>query len=163
IEGKSNQFRFDHVKMANSGCPCLIVSGYVRGVVDHNFFDLSATSGYAMYIFHTSWQGIGDVGDSSWAQPDTAGTAEALFVEDNVFHQDQSKLWWYFAIDGWYGQRVVVRYNNFRATIYTNHGTDSTGNGRGTRQYEVYNNTWTGPDGTSPWDMKGNAFTTTIG
>src|SRR5262249_25479933 len=91
IAGDSNQFRLDHNKfVTHSNCPGLVISGYVRGVADHNYWDVS-DQGYCAYIHHTKWGNVSsDAGDNSWAQPDTVGTAEAMFFEDNIFFNDQS-------------------------------------------------------------------------
>ena len=156
IQGNSAQFRMDHVKVIPNGCPGTSFYGNVRGVVDHSIFDVSALASYAFYIFHSSWKNVGSYGDNSWAQPDTVGTSEALFFEDNTFVNDETKGFHYYCMDGWSGMRVVVRHNTFLACTIGNHGTESPGRPRGARQFEVYNNTWN-------WNMLGQAFANVIG
>ncbi len=63
-----------------------------------------------------------------------------MFVEDNTFTNNQSVAGWYFANDGWSGDRVVYRYNAYTNTVWTNHGSETGGRWRSERQYEVYNN-----------------------
>jgi MYXO-CTERM domain-containing protein len=157
IGGSSSQFRIDSCKFVPTQTSALLFQGDVRGVVDHNFFDLSAAHGYGVYVFHGSWNVPGsNYGDASWADADSLGTDRALFFEDNVFFNDQSKHWQYYAVDGWMGARVVYRHNTFQATVWANHGTESGGRQRGMRQFEVYGNTF-------DWDLKGNAFPSVIG
>lgn len=143
IEGTSHSFRIDHCKFIPSQTSALFVIGDLWGVVDHNVFDLSANHGYGIYV-----QGAG-YGDASWAVGSTLGTEQNVFVEDNIFSQDQSVGYFYPAQDGWSGHRIVVRYNTFNATKAANHGTETGHRWRGARQYEYYNNTWT-------LDMQGN-------
>jgi hypothetical protein len=142
IVGPSSQFRVDHCKFVPNGTYALGFDGYVRGVVDHNTFDVSAGHGYGMYIHHGSWNNQGGYGDTSWASADSFGTAQAMYVEDNTFTNNQSNVLWYFANDGWSGGRVVYRYNVYANTVWTNHGTETGGRWRSQRQYEVYNNTF---------------------
>lgn len=166
VTGQSRQFRLDHCRFNTTETHATYWAGGVQGVVDHNTFDLSGNLAnyFAATVNHHTWTTPGtNFGDVSWATPDSVGTAGALFFEDNIFRNDQSRQWYWYATDSASGARVVYRRNNFQATIWSNHGTESGGRWRGTRQYEVYDNTWTGPDGVSPWNMHGNAMSTTIG
>lgn len=141
IQGVSSQLRVDHCRFVPTKTTGLTIYGYIRGVADHNIIDLSASRTIGMYVHHNVWNIPGsDFGDASWASPSSIGTAEAMFVEDNVFTNDQSGFPWKFAFDGWMGSRVVFRYNTFTNAVWSNHGTDSGGRWRGMRQYEVYNN-----------------------
>ncbi len=49
VLGPSSQFRVDHCKFVPNGTYALGFDGYVRGVVDHNIFDVSAARGYGIY------------------------------------------------------------------------------------------------------------------
>ena len=140
IIGNSNQFIFDNNKVVPKGTSGLIFYGDVRGVVSKNTFDLSAANGYAMYIHHNTWNGIGDFGDSSWASPNSLGTSDAIFIESNTFLNNQSVSGFYYALDGWNGSRVTIRNNIFNNVIFGNHGTESGGRQRGQRQLEIYSN-----------------------
>src|SRR5262249_35179905 len=42
ISGTASQFRMDHNKFVPNGTASVYIWGYVRGVVDHNTFDISA-------------------------------------------------------------------------------------------------------------------------
>lgn len=155
IRGQSHQFRFDHNKLIATMTPGMAIWDGVTGVIDHNVFDVSQGR-YGVYTHHSSWNGVGNYGDNSWASPNTLGTNQALFFEDNTFTNNQSSSYHRYAADGWNGGRVVYRHNTFNACTWSNHGTESSGRYRSQRQYEVYNNTWT-------WNMQGGAFASLIG
>ncbi len=155
FRGNSNQFRFDHNKVIPTATSGMFLWGNIRGVVDHNTFDVK--NGFGLYVHHDSWNGTGGYGDSSWASPSSLGTSNAVFVEDNAFTNNQSDGYHQYATDGWNGGRVVYRYNTFTACTLANHGTDSGGRERSQRHFEVYNNTWI-------WNMQGgNNFASLIG
>ena len=154
FRGNSNQFRFDHNKVIPIKTSGMFLWGNIRGVIDHNTYDVSRAFG--LYVFHDSWNDSGAYGDMSWASPSTLGTGEAIFVEDNVFKNDQSVSNQNYANDGWSGGRVVYRYNTYYACTWANHGTETSGRPRSQRQYEVYKNTFI-------WDMNGGNFPSLIG
>lgn len=137
ISGSSHQFRVDHNKFIPTQTSALMVIGNHWGVVDHNTFELSANHGYGIYIHREGY------GDESWAEDSTLGTEENVFIEDNLFTQDQTKGYFYPGQDGWSGHRIVVRHNTFNNTKAANHGTETSGRWRSARQFEYYNNTWT--------------------
>ena len=144
IAGTASQFRMDHNEFQPWGTRAVNVFGYIRGVIDHNVFDVSRANGFGLYVLHNSWNLPGtDFGDASFAYPDTMGTAEALFVEDNTFTNDQSINPYYYANDGYMGGRVVYRYNTYTNAFWGSHGTETAGRWRGLRQFEIYNNTFT--------------------
>lgn len=146
ITGETSQLRIDHVRFNVTKTPALNISGYIRGVADHNTFDstgATAAGGYCCvaYVFHPNWGGTADQwGDRSWSTAHSLGGTDNFFFEDNVFLDaaggDRS-----LGVDGWAGQRVVVRFNNFTNILHTNHGTDTGGRYRSARQNEVYRNT----------------------
>ena len=171
IFGNTNQFRLDNSKFISNtgGCVPFVMgrssgNSYLRGVIDHNVIDCSRVGSTCVTFFNgASWGDVGCCGDNSWAVADTVGTAEALFIEDNVFINDQSVMkTGLFCVDGWAGFRIVMRNNNIRACSIGGHGTDSAGSSaRGLRQLEFYNNTFTGPDG-GPWNMGGAAMSSVM-
>jgi len=127
----------------------LIMVDNVFGVLDHN--SPSGASGYGVCLVnvnHSAWKGVGEYGDNSWYSPDTFGTAQALYLENNLltvaFGTDTDGSDTYQDIGG---GRFVCRYNTFNsvseANACANHGTESTGRPRGGRQEEAYNNTVT--------------------
>lgn len=154
IRGNSQQFRFDNNKVIPTKTSGMFIWDNVTGVLDHNVFDVSVAFG--LYTFHNSWLNVGGYGDNSWATPNTFGTQQAIFIEDNTFTNNQSVVYHDYAVDGWSGGRVVYRYNTFNNCTWANHGTESSGRHRSQRQFEIYNNTWT-------WNMKGNGFASMIG
>lgn len=133
---------------ANTSDHSVVVAVNVFGVLDHN--SVNGTSGSngtdLVNVNHSSWMGVGQYGDNSWASPDTFGTAQALYVENNTFN-----IGFGTDVDGGDtyedtgGGRYVCRFNTFNgvtpASACTNHGTESTGRPRGGRQAEFYNNT----------------------
>jgi hypothetical protein len=149
IDGTSHRFRVDHCKFIPTQTASLFAKGELWGVVDHNVFDLSALHGYAIYVMG------GFYGDMAWAESSTLGTDRNVFVEDNVFTNNQSLGPHYYAVDGWSGSRVVIRHNQFNAVTMGNHGTESPGRLRSQRSWEIYNNTFT-------WNMLGSAFSSLI-
>jgi len=119
------------------------------GVADHNSVgDTSANCNGVdlINVGHGNWLGVGSWGDNSWASPDTFGTAQQFYLENNVFNNA-------FGTDAdAYGPNVgggrfTCRFNTFQnvtgATACTNHGTDTIGRTRGGRQMEFYGNSIT--------------------
>jgi hypothetical protein len=127
----------------------------VFGVADHNTVgDVAPTNSYVDFLNlgHGSWMGVGQFGDNSWASPDTFGTAQTFYLENNVFN-------YALATDtdipngNGGGARFVCRFNTFNNVSWvgacSGHGTDTTGRPRGVRQWEGYKNTGTCSNTTS--------------
>ncbi len=132
-----------------------ILAENVFGVVDHNTIGSIATPANNFELFNAqlgSYLGIGQYGDNSWVQPDSFGGANNLYAENNLDYdagylpmtdaeQDSE-----FAIRG--GSRVVARDNVLHQGsgntggygLFQDHGTDSGGRARGSREAEVYDN-----------------------
>jgi len=148
----------------SSGCPNIRVdnitfgSGYnndpsdadtiaddLFGVYDHNTPTGPGTGvGPALVqIGNGSWLGVGSNGDNSFASPDTYGTAEALYIENNLLIGARATENDVGPDLG--GDREVVRYNISDDTtgtgLFASHGTAWTGRDRGSRQKEAYENT----------------------
>jgi hypothetical protein len=94
-------------------------------------------------ISFSAWQGVGANGDESFAAPDSTGTAQALFLENNDLEGargSENDV----GYNGLGGDRYVMRYNLSNSTpgngIFWTHGTSWGGRERGTRQKEVYRN-----------------------
>jgi hypothetical protein len=134
---------------AGNGSPAdwMIRTDNVFGVIDHN--TIPANSNVELLNSNLSaYLGVGGYGDNSWAQPDTFGTASALYMENNVLFVTQA------ANDcdnnpaggGVGGCRIVARYNHitgdagFFSVLYV-HGLDTDGRPQGGRQMEAYGNT----------------------
>ena len=117
----------------------------VLGLIDHinltnNSLGTFIDSGF------TNYEGVGNYGDNSWAQPDAWGTANALYIEDSTFtdsgaHNQMPITDCEIANNG--APRFVIRHCSITNGYPYNHGTDSTGRTRGGRSFEVYDNTLT--------------------
>jgi len=116
------------------------------GVADHNTIgDVQSSSNGVDFvnIAHGNWAGVGSWGDNSWASPDTFGTNQAFYLENNTFN-------YAFGTDAdrygssYGGGRFVCRFNTFNQVSGVSdcggHGTDTIGRTRGVRQGEFYHN-----------------------
>lgn len=146
FSGNSSLFRVDNNKFVVRNSSPIRGLNYLRGVIDHNVFDMThGWDGHGIYWHHNTWSGYPstDYGDASWAAASTMGTTDALFIEDNTFTGQAvpgSAFNW--AYDGWMGARIVFRHNSLFNLFFANHGTDTGGRWRGIRHYEVYNNSF---------------------
>lgn len=126
----------------------IVFSYNMFGVVDHN--SINGPDGQAPYFINAnlgSYQGVGLYGDNSWAQPDTLGTAQAMYIENNIFNSGTASEG-DFGFQSAGGGRYVCRYNTFsdvatEAISCGSHGTSSGGRPRGMRHMEAYGNTLT--------------------
>lgn len=117
----------------------LIYANNVFGVLDHLTVSFDS-GGEFMSIGHDSYGGVGDYGDNSWAQPDSYGTDNALYIENCSFTHTGTLGMAITDTDNAGGGRFVARFNTLTNANFQTHGTESTGRLRGGRQYEVYNN-----------------------
>jgi len=143
ISGSSHQFRVDGM-VFNMFVTAIGVAGDSWGVIDHNTFNEPANAEpfFPVEVHHDSWQGVGNYGDNSWAQPDTLGQAGAVYIETNTFSWPNSAWFPVGCFDTEAGGRLVFRYNT-GCPFVGMHGLDSSGRLRSGRQYEIYNNTFT--------------------
>ena len=158
--GSTASLRIDHNKIIPTRVKGMEVSGYLRGVIDHNYWQLDrGWFSQGLEIHHPNWGDVGDFGDNSWAQPTNFGSSQFMFVEDNQFVSSGGHV---YATDGWMGQRVVYRRNTFTNSTWANHGTETSGRWRSARASEVYQNTFVvNTDGGSDWSL--GAFPSAIG
>jgi hypothetical protein len=134
MDGITHKFRLDHCEFDNlRGLPLLFRD--LTGVMDHCTVNTIKTQG--MQVYHYSWGGQ-TFGHGSWADLPYWGTDKFLFVEDCDFTISGGNR---AAIDCYEGARVLVRHNTFNDAQVSAHGTE--GQGRGTKQLEIYNNTFT--------------------
>ena len=132
-----------------SGKPFIIANNYFRadvssklgtittngGLIHHNEFNAATPTNRDVFNIVTS---------ENWSGAPTFGTQDSngernIYFEDNVFRGILETM-----PDGDAGSRLVIRYNRFIDSSIVFHGgqpTDSSPNG-GTRQFEVYNNTF---------------------
>lgn len=127
----------------------------VFGVADHNTVGgpTSVDNGVDFInLGFGAWQGVGFWGDNSWATPDTLGSAQAFYLENNTFTNSfGTDMDTYPSNGNFGGGRAVCRFNVFNSVTLagacTDHGTDTIGRVRGGRQIEFYDNTLTCPSG----------------
>jgi len=126
----------------------------VFGVMDHNTIPSGSQTELSNNNF-SAYLGVGQYGDNSWAQPDSFGTANNMFYENNIWHtisnggmsmidSDVSDG----SITSIGGARGVCRYNTVTVDsggqgigVCAVHGTENTGRPRSGRELEIYNNT----------------------
>lgn len=149
ILGNSGNVRIDHNRFIGSRSRGMIVSGYVRGVIDHNTFNVNQFNYFGLVTRHEAWANGNEsycagfsatpgCGDTSWASPLTPGSREAIYVEDNTFTNGLGMFNW--AHDGDYGHRTVFRNNTYNNLAWANHGTETDGRPRSARWSEHYRN-----------------------
>ena len=130
-----------------------VVTDNVFGVVDHTTSSFSNAAGLGgagpplVEVNQSAWQGVGGLGDNSFASADTMGTAQALYIENNSLNGDRATdndVPPSGGSDG--GDRAVCRFNtvvNLNGSgLCSGHGT-TWNNFRGQRQLEAYYNTMT--------------------
>ncbi len=121
----------------------MFVRDSVTGVFDQNYCLGGGGLRAAVLVNHNTWQGIGDYGDNSWAQPTGLGdTDSAFYSEYNDFVlASGTTATSMFAHDSHQGARSVLRYNTLQNSNFVAHGSEAGGRGRGTRSIECYGNT----------------------
>ncbi|NLD98979.1 MAG: hypothetical protein GX640_03825 [Fibrobacter sp.] len=139
-------FDVQEMNFNNFGNAAIYVKGNSRGLVrECRFVDIYRPAigslGYGVVVY-------GD-GSGAWSRPLDLGTENAIYVEDCYFKNNRH------AIASNDGARYVFRYNtvmdnagNFQAIDA--HGREY-GSSRGTRSYEIYNNTIDNSVRTSPY------------
>jgi hypothetical protein len=145
IYGASNHgqrdvgFRFHHNRLliGSSGGRGISVFS-IWGLIDHNTFDITDTSGSDQSISLYGASIGSDGGFTPWAYPMELGTNHSVYVEDNTFnYANQNED----SIDGYTGARAVIRHNTFNNISHGFHGTDS-GNNRSLFSWEIYSNNY---------------------
>jgi hypothetical protein len=130
----------------NAGaCAWLIRSDGVFGVLDH---DSEGTANWPDFVNPSlsAYLGVGAFGDNSWAQPDTFGTASALYMENNVLYTQTAFVDTEIAPvgGGVGGGRYVARFNHVTTNgafgMFGNHGLETDGRPQGGRHQEIYGN-----------------------
>ena len=122
----------------------VITTDNVFGVIDHNTMLSSSANYFLLEYGHSAWLGIGSHGDKSWSEPNSYGTANLIYLENNLmgdgasFGETEALL----PVGQTAGGRVAARFNTCTGCItgLSNHGTESSGRRRGGRQLEFYAN-----------------------
>ena len=132
IADSPQQWRIDDVLFNRLNGANILNYGTAVSVIDHCTFI------QRVGISIESW---GD-GDVSWSTPPTYGTSNALYIEDCIFTNLTPGNSDMVAFDGYGGSRSVFRHNIVLNSFWNNHGTETSHRFRGTRQFEIYNNTF---------------------
>jgi hypothetical protein len=146
IGGSSQALRVDHCHFYKNDQLQVGISGQIYGVFDHDLFD---NSNLGLRIAAPNWNG-GSNGDGSWADSTTFGSNRFIYVENSTFNSTSSGVPTP-ANDCISAGRFVFRFDTFSngAALQTHPtGHDgSTGNDRGCRAWEIYDNIFlnTGP------------------
>lgn len=173
--GGCPNLRLDNLTMPerwNSGGQTGATGGAINnmfGVADHNTIGdaLNGTNGVISFPFLNigfgAWKGLGQWGDQSWTSPDTFGTNQAFYFENNNFTNVNPTDTEVFSTNAG-GARIVCRFNTFNSMTQSGtcsaHGTDTGGRLRSLRHWEGYYNTGncTGTNGgqcNSSWPTRG--------
>jgi hypothetical protein len=125
----------------------------VFGVVDHNTLPNGSQVEF-LNSSNSAYLGVGAYGDNSWAQPDSFGRANNVFLENNLVYFSQEVTDQEFAPNGGGigGGRIVGRFNKLYATAgcwvsFGTHGLDTGGRNRSGRETEAYGNVLTTTNG----------------
>lgn len=147
VDDNGGPLRIDHDHFFTSaGAPSAFevvrLVGWPVGVADHDLFD----GGSAFQFMDNTFEGdASGAGYLSWATPSNFGNANKFYVENSVFdytgYSGQSNA---YASDCWNGGRFVYRFNTFENVGVQDHATGSTGQWRGCRTVEIYENTYEG-------------------
>jgi hypothetical protein len=137
----SAPFRLDHTSVTSTvgGTNLVEVYSLSPGLIDNN--DFSAPTNSEMVRNYGA--GTGDA--SGWSVDVTPGSADALYIEDNTFTNNDPDLLtanpaYYFgnsALQSYYGARTVFRYNVLFMSQVDQHGTPGS---VGARWWEIYEN-----------------------
>jgi hypothetical protein len=130
-----------------SSADWMIRTDNVFGVIDHS----TLPNGSMVELLNanlSAYLGVGGYGDNSWAQPDSFGSANVLYIENNIVYTNQAVNDCDTAPAGGAvgGCRVAGRFNQINPepgffVAFTGHGLDTDGRPQGVRQIEAYNNT----------------------
>jgi hypothetical protein len=131
VRGTSRQVRIDHNKFVDFWNRAMQTSGYTYGLIDHCIFEGTAAA-------VNSFQAINIIGDSdaAWERPLTLGSANAFYIEDNLFDFFDHGS----AADSHSAGRFVFRMNTVTNGSMLNHGLDTTD--RSSHSFEIYDNSF---------------------
>jgi hypothetical protein len=136
IGGTSNSWRVDHIKFVSGPSPFpplrhMTVAGTTFGVIDH--CTMGGDAAVAIGVDGENWD--------AWRRPQTWGTADAVYIEDNVYQVvPENTQAAGGSTDCERGGRFVFRHNEIHNQIAQCHGFDS-GQGASCMSMEVYANT----------------------
>jgi len=141
-------------------------TGPLYGLIDNNtLYDCSYTDGYAIALSESWRPDTGRCwGENSWIRSFSFGTADFVFIEDNLI-QNQNEYTRHY-IEASSGARYVVRYNRFITNKAKNNGNQTEqveahgyciaySTGVGSRGGEIYNNESQGTQVGVPINIRG--------
>jgi hypothetical protein len=142
--GATVGFRFhgNRILIASASSTHFLVPSTVYGLIDHNTFDITATSGSIGVFDPFGSPDSNDGGYTPWQRPLSLGTNQAVYFEDNAVNNTASDAGIEDCIDAYGGARFVIRHNTFLNCSVGFHGLDS-GSRRGIVSFEIYSNTFT--------------------
>lgn len=141
-QGDQEAFRVGYCKFNWSAAVTRgIESVNCYGVIDHNVFSVTATSGSIQCISPFGSSDSNDGGYTPWTRPFALGTTNCVCIEDNSFTYTTAIAGTEDCIDAYGGARLIIRNNTFTNCSQGFHGTDS-GNRRSAHSGEIYNNTY---------------------
>jgi len=162
IKGTCNSTTCSHIRLDNLNLPGWLSGTNFQGFLMYvdDFFGVMdhlnvSQNGEFVAIGQSTYGGVGDHGDNSWAQPDSYATDNALYIESSTFTTPDGRQHAVTDADFGGGGRFVFRFNNLINSTIQTHGTESTGRTRGARHVEVYNNTLLCTDNSSGCDFAG--------
>jgi hypothetical protein len=145
-----SEWRIDHNVFNQLYAKNICTTGNAFSLIDHNTFYERNIS-----IEDNSYMPNDQFGDQSWSSPPTYGieSSNVLYVENNYFTNTEGYVGSVGATDGEGGGRIVFRYNIVINDCFNNHGTESGGRLRSERSFEIYDNTFTCPPGSSLYQI----------
>jgi hypothetical protein len=161
IEGGSQDFRFDHnnINGGSGAFTCIMSFGAGAGLMNRGLFDHNNFTQCQQETLGTDY-GTAQNANVRWNEPNPIGTTNAIIYEDNDFYVANPVTGWghYNCWDAYQGGAYVVRFNTVRGCRFEAHGLQSMDD-RGTRAYEIYNNTLTNTAAPAyrPYFMRGGS------
>ena len=162
MNGTSHNFRADHFHLngttgTDTKSIIMRIAGWIYGVVDHSQHD----GAIGIETWYNNYNNSNDgAGYASWADSTNFGSANFLFIENNIFNSTPG-LPGYIS-DCYAGGRFVVRYNTINYAGVDVHPTGGAGQLRGCRAVEIYNNTFNSSNlnqtYTAYWDSSGTSL-----
>jgi len=147
LNGNIPQFRVDHITInaiPHSGNPYFIWFNHsaafhyyndMFGLVDHITYNCTQDGTCDAFLFYGR--------DWNWLNPQNMGSISAIYIEDSSFTCSACTGQHFGTVtDAQHGAKFVVRHSTFQNMSISEHDV-GVGLDRGTRQFEVYNNTFT--------------------